>query len=61
MLLPGGATEAGMIPEVFKQSESVDFTFLSPENTVKKTVIFAAGDESNGNMGQRIIPTRFKE
>jgi aryl-alcohol dehydrogenase-like predicted oxidoreductase len=27
MLLPGGATETGMIPEVFRQSKSVDFTF----------------------------------
>jgi gluconate 5-dehydrogenase len=60
MLLPGGATETGMVPEEFKQSLPNDFKILSPD-IMAEPIVFLASDESDGITGQRIIATQFND
>jgi gluconate 5-dehydrogenase len=60
MLLPGGATETGMVPEEFKQSLPKDFKILSPD-IMAGPIVFLASDESDGITGQRIIATHFND
>ena len=60
ILLPGGATETGMIPEDFQRSSHPNFKLLNPD-IMAEPVIFLASDESNGITGQRIVATQFKE
>lgn len=60
MLLPGGATETGMVPEEFKQSLPKDFKILSPD-IMAEPIVFLASDESDGITGQRIIATQFND
>jgi gluconate 5-dehydrogenase len=60
MLLPGGATETGMVPEEFKQSLPNDFKILSPD-IMAEPIVFLASDESDGITGQRIIATQFDD
>jgi len=60
LLLPGGATETGMVPDEFKQSQSSNFKLLSPD-IMADPIVFLASDESNNITGQRIIATQFKD
>ncbi len=60
ILLPGGATETGMIPVDFKQNPPANFKLLNPD-IMAEPIIFLASDESKGITGQRIIATQFKE
>ena len=60
MLLPGGATETGMVPDEFKQSMPKDFKILSPD-IMTEPIVFLASDESDGITGQRIIATQFND
>jgi len=60
ILLPGGATETGMIRDEMKQSLPANFTLLSPE-IIAEPILFLASDQSNGITGQRIIATQFHE
>lgn len=60
MLLPGGATETGMIPDEFKHSLPKNFKLLSPD-IMAEPIVFLAGDESNGITGQRIIASQFND
>ncbi|WP_324672174.1 SDR family oxidoreductase [Hymenobacter sp. GOD-10R] len=58
MLLPGGATETGMIPEEAKAAVASHFKLLSPE-VMAEPIVFLASDESNGITGERIVATEF--
>jgi len=60
MLLPGGATETGMIPDEFKHSPPKNFKLLSPD-IMAEPIVFLAGNESNGITGQRIIASQFND
>jgi gluconate 5-dehydrogenase len=60
MLLPGGATETGMVPDEFKQTLPKDFKILSPD-IMSEPIVFLASDESDGITGQRIIATQFND
>jgi len=60
LLLPGGATDTGMVPDEFKQTKPAAFTLLSPD-IIADPIVFLAGDESNTITGERIIATGFKE
>jgi gluconate 5-dehydrogenase len=60
MLLPGGATETGMIPDEFRHSLPKNFKLLSPD-IMAEPIVFLAGDESSGITGQRIIASQFND
>jgi gluconate 5-dehydrogenase len=60
MLLSGGATETGMIPDEFKHSLPKNFKLLSPD-IMAEPIVFLASDESNGITGQRIVATQFND
>ncbi|MDB5010968.1 MAG: dehydrogenase [Mucilaginibacter sp.] len=59
MLLPGGATETGMIPDEFKAEIKEKIQLLSPD-IMGEPIVFLASDESNGITGERIIATSFE-
>ncbi|MCJ8165971.1 MULTISPECIES: SDR family NAD(P)-dependent oxidoreductase [Pontibacter] len=58
MLLPGGATETGMIPEQAKEEIKSRFRLLDPD-VMATPIIFLASDESSGITGERITATTF--
>jgi NAD(P)-dependent dehydrogenase (short-subunit alcohol dehydrogenase family) len=60
MLLPGGATETGMIPEEFKEEILQKFRLLSPD-VMAAPIVFLASDESDGITGQRVTAIEFDE
>jgi len=60
MLLPGGATETGMIPESYRQSFKEKGLLLPPE-VMNEPIMFLASEESNGITGQRIVAKDFAE
>ncbi len=60
MILPGRATETGMIPDEFKHSLPKNFKLLSPD-IMAEPIVFLASDESNGITGQRINASQFND
>jgi len=58
MLLPGGATDTGMIPAAAKAELAGKFQLLSPD-VLAEPIVFLASDESTGLTGQRIVATEF--
>ncbi|MDP9729438.1 SDR family NAD(P)-dependent oxidoreductase [Alicyclobacillus tolerans] len=56
MLLPGGATETGMIPDEMKKQLKVPL--LHP-NIMADPIVFLASDQSDGITGERMIATEF--
>lgn len=58
MLLPGGATDTGMIPEAYRQSFLEKGILLSPE-VMNEPIVFLVSDESNGITDQRIVAKDF--
>jgi NAD(P)-dependent dehydrogenase (short-subunit alcohol dehydrogenase family) len=58
MLLPGGATETGMIPEDYIEPFKSKGFLLSPD-VMAEPIVFLASDESNGLTGQRIVAKDF--
>jgi NAD(P)-dependent dehydrogenase (short-subunit alcohol dehydrogenase family) len=58
MLLPGGATETGMIPEEQRTALPSHFSLLSP-SIMARPIVFLASVASNGITGQRIVATEF--
>ncbi|MDB5110315.1 MAG: dehydrogenase [Mucilaginibacter sp.] len=59
MLLPGGATETGMIPDEFKAEIKGKIQLLSPD-IMGEPIVFLSSDESNGITGERITATSFE-
>ncbi|SFH55559.1 SDR family NAD(P)-dependent oxidoreductase [Modicisalibacter xianhensis] len=60
MLLPGGATETGMIPEEHKEAIKAQFGLLSPA-VMADSIVFLASDASDGLTGERIVASEFDE
>lgn len=58
MLLPGGATETGMIPEESKEEIKKRFNLLDPD-VMAAPITFLASDDSDGITGERITATSF--
>jgi NAD(P)-dependent dehydrogenase (short-subunit alcohol dehydrogenase family) len=60
MLLPGGATVTGMIPdEIRKQIESQS-ALLDPR-VMAEPIVYLASPEAEGITGERIVATEFKQ
>lgn len=60
MLLPGGATETGMIPEAQRAALAGRLPLLSPD-IMARPIVFLASDASTGITGQRIVATEFAQ
>lgn len=60
MLLPGGATDTGMVPDEAKALIKDKFQLLSPD-IMAEPIIYLASDESNGITGERITATTFED
>ncbi|MCC2548573.1 SDR family oxidoreductase [Hymenobacter sp. BT175] len=58
MLLPGGATDTGMIPEAARAAIAGKFQLLSP-GVMAEPIVFLASEASNGLTGQRLVATEF--
>ncbi|MCY0888540.1 MAG: SDR family NAD(P)-dependent oxidoreductase [Alicyclobacillaceae bacterium] len=58
MLLPGGATATGMIPEELKAH--IGPSLLSPD-VMAEPIVFLASEKSNGVTGERIVATEFEK
>jgi len=58
MLLPGGATDTGMIPVEAKTEISGKFQLLSP-GVMAEPIVFLASAASNGITGERLVATEF--
>jgi gluconate 5-dehydrogenase len=59
MLLPGGATITGMIPDEVISEVQGDFKLLEPK-IMAEPVIFLASTDSDGITGERIAAIDFK-
>lgn len=60
MLLPGGATETEMIPEVMREEISKHLTLLKA-TVMAQPIVALASDASDGITGQRYVATEFAE
>lgn len=58
MLLPGGATETGMIPEELKESFREKGFLLNPD-VMADAIVYLASEESDGVTGERIVAKDF--
>ncbi|KYP81643.1 SDR family NAD(P)-dependent oxidoreductase [Ferroacidibacillus organovorans] len=58
MLLPGGATETGMIPEELKAQ--LIMPLLRPD-VMAEPIVFLASEQSDGITGERIVANKFAE
>ncbi len=58
LLLPGGATNTGMIPDAFPESQR---TKLINPSVMGPPAVYLASDEAAGINGQRIIAIEWKE
>jgi gluconate 5-dehydrogenase len=58
MLLPGGATDTGMIPEAYRQSFLEKGILLAPE-VMNEPIVYLVSDASNGISGERIVAKDF--
>jgi NAD(P)-dependent dehydrogenase (short-subunit alcohol dehydrogenase family) len=59
MLLPGGATVTGMIPEVVRSELQDNLQLLQP-SVMAEPIVFLASDQAEGITGERIIAKDFK-
>ena len=59
MLLPGGATITGMIPDEVKNEIQNNFKLLDP-NVMAEPIVFLASQQSDGITGERIVAIDFK-
>lgn len=60
MLLPGGATVTGMIPDEARAQLEGHVALLEPE-VMAEPVVFLASAESNGITGERIVAIEFEK
>ncbi|WCK56448.1 SDR family NAD(P)-dependent oxidoreductase [Aneurinibacillus sp. Ricciae_BoGa-3] len=58
MLLPGGATVTGMIPDEIKQEIEKQFSLIDPR-VMGEPIVFLASDTSEGITGERIVAIEF--
>ena len=58
MLLPGGATVTGMIPDEVRKELEGNFQLLKPE-IMAKPIVFLASEQSEGITGERLVATEF--
>lgn len=58
MLLPGGATETGMIPEELKSE--LKLPLLRPE-VMAEPIVYLSSEQSDGITGERIVATEFSD
>jgi NAD(P)-dependent dehydrogenase (short-subunit alcohol dehydrogenase family) len=59
MLLPGGATVTGMIPDDVRSEIESQFQLLDP-SVMAEPIVFLASPEAEGITGERIIAVDFK-
>ena len=59
MLLPGGATVTGMIPEEVKSEIQGQFQLLNP-SIMAEPIVFLASEHSEGITGERIVAVDFR-
>lgn len=59
MLLPGGATVTGMIPDNIRNEISAQFQLLDPK-VMAEPIVFLASSEAEGITGERIVATDFQ-
>jgi NAD(P)-dependent dehydrogenase (short-subunit alcohol dehydrogenase family) len=59
MLLPGGATVTGMIPDEVKKQYEGNSQLLHPE-VMGKPIVFLASEDSDGLTGERIVAIEFQ-
>ncbi|PLT33359.1 SDR family NAD(P)-dependent oxidoreductase [Bacillus sp. V5-8f] len=60
MLLPGGATVTGMIPEEVREQLEGKVNLLDPE-VMAEPVVYLASAESDGLTGERIVAVEFEK
>ena len=58
MLLPGGATVTGMIPDEVRKELEGNSQLLKPE-IMAKPIVFLASEQSEGITGERLVATEF--
>src|SRR3954454_11448532 len=58
MLLPGGATVTGMIPDEVRRELKGNSQLLKPE-IMAKPIVFLASEQSEGITGERLVATEF--
>jgi gluconate 5-dehydrogenase len=59
MLLPGGATNTGMIPGEFREEIESKSSLLNP-NVMADPIVYLASPESEGITGERIVAVQFE-
>lgn len=59
MLLPGGATVTGMIPDDIRSEIESQFQLLAP-GVMAEPIVFLASSEADDVTGERIVATDFK-
>ena len=60
MLLPGGATDTGMIPDEHREAIKAQFGLLSPA-VMADPIVFLSSKASDGITGERIAANEFAE
>ncbi|WP_160720611.1 SDR family NAD(P)-dependent oxidoreductase [Bacillus sp. USDA818B3_A] len=58
MLLPGGATVTGMIPDEVRKELEGNSQLLKPE-IMAKPIVYLASEQSEGLTGERLVATEF--
>jgi gluconate 5-dehydrogenase len=58
MLLPGGATVTGMIPDEVRRELEGNSQLLKPE-IMAKPIVYLASEQSEGLTGERLVATEF--
>jgi gluconate 5-dehydrogenase len=60
MLLPGGATTTGMIPDEVRKEIEAKFQLLDP-GVMAEPIVFLASTAAEGITGERIVATDFQD
>jgi NAD(P)-dependent dehydrogenase (short-subunit alcohol dehydrogenase family) len=60
MLLPGGATITGMIPDELRKEIESQSSLLNP-NVMAEPIVYLASSESEGITGERIVAVQFEK
>jgi NAD(P)-dependent dehydrogenase (short-subunit alcohol dehydrogenase family) len=59
ILLPGGATATGMIPDDLRSEIEAKFRLMQPE-VMAEPIVFLASPEAEGITGERIVASEFE-